>query len=67
MALFQLTGAGSISPSAPPAGTMNSIEEIYDPLIGTYDSSAVVADDDGNALEISKCIIDVVNGGPGCP
>jgi hypothetical protein len=67
MTLFRLADAGSLTPSTAPAATMNSIEEIYESLVGTYDSSAVVADDDGSALEISKCIIDVVNGGAGCP
>lgn len=65
--LFNLVGAGSLTPLAAPASTMNTLEEIYDALVGAYDSSLVVADDDGNALEISKCIIDVVNGGAGCP
>jgi hypothetical protein len=66
--VFRLVDAGSLTPPAPPvAGTMNTIEESYDALVGTFDSSTVVQDDDGNALEISKCIIDVVNGGAGCP
>lgn len=65
--VFNLVGAGSLSPAAPPAGTMNTIEEAYDALVGTYNSVAVVASANGNALEISKCIIDVVNGGAGCP
>jgi len=64
--LFRLGEAGSLTPPAAPAGTMNEIEEVYDALVGSYDSSAVVASRNGNALQISKCIIDKVNGSP-CP
>jgi hypothetical protein len=66
---FRLVGAGSLTPSALPAGTMNTITEVYDALVGSgsFDSTAVTASANGNALEISKCIIDMVNGGPGCP
>lgn len=63
---FRLSVAGSLTPPAAPAGTMNELEEVYDALVGDYDSSAVVASRNGNALEISKCIIDKVNGSP-CP
>jgi hypothetical protein len=63
---FQLSGAGSLTPPAAPAGTMNEIEEVYDALVGDFDSSAVVASRNGNVLEISKCIIDKINGSP-CP
>jgi hypothetical protein len=67
--LYRLTGAGSLNPVSAPAGTMNATEDIYDALVGSgsFDSSAVVASANGNALEISKCIIDIVDGGPGCP
>lgn len=66
--LFRLTEAGSLTPSAAPAGTMHSLEEIYAPLASSgYDSSGVTAAKDGNALQISKCIILKITGGTPCP
>lgn len=65
--LFRLSTAGSLTPSAAPASTMNSVEEVYNSLVGTFDSSAVVASSQGNALQIAKCITSAMTGGPGCP
>lgn len=65
---FRLSEAGTLAPTSPPAGSMRSLNEIYDALVGTtYDSSAVVASRSGNALEISKCIIQKITGGTPCP
>ncbi len=58
--------AGSLTPSSSPAGTMHTVDAIYDSLAGsTYDSSGISADNNGNALEITKCIILKTQGG-GC-
>lgn len=68
--LFRMTDAGSLTPpGVAVVPTMNTTSESYNALVGSgsFDSSAVAASANGNALEISKCIIDIVNGGPGCP
>jgi hypothetical protein len=64
---FHLTDAGSLTPSAPPSGTMHDLQEIYDELIGTFDSSGVTASKDGSAMAIAKCIIQKETGGSICP
>lgn len=66
--IFRLTEAGSLTPSASPAGTMHSLEEIYAPLASSgYDSSGVIASKHGDALQIAKCIIQKITGGTPCP
>ncbi len=64
--VFQAVSAGTINPVAAPAGTMHSLSEVYDTLVGTFDSSAVVASRQGNVLQVTKCIIGKINGSP-CP
>jgi hypothetical protein len=64
--VFRLAVAGSLTPPGAPAGTMHSLQEMYDSLVGTFDSSAVVANSNGDALQISKCIIAQITGGS-CP
>ncbi len=63
---FRVVGAGVLSPVAAPAGTMKSAADLYDVLVGTYDSSSVVASRQGSALQVTKCIIGKINGSP-CP
>lgn len=60
--------AGSSLDPIVPLGTasMRSLEEIYSVLTGNYDSSTVSADENGNALEILKCITNKIDGGT-CP
>jgi len=65
--IFRLTSAGSLTPSASPAGTMHSLQESYDALVGTFDSSSVVASGTGDAFQVTKCIINKLTGGPICP
>lgn len=66
-AVFRLTSAGSLSPSASVAGTMNTASDIYDALTGTsYDSSGITGSLNGSALQVSKCIISRIQGSP-CP
>jgi hypothetical protein len=65
--LFRLTTAGSLTPTAAPATSMESLEDVYGALVGTFDSSGIVASKQGGAMEISKCIISAVTGGAGCP
>ena len=55
--------AGSLSPSGPVASTMHSLAEIYDSIVGTFDSSSVVANQNGNLTEQLK-YIEANVGGP---
>lgn len=64
---FRLTGAGSLTPSFVPAPTMHDLQELYSVLVGTFDSSAVVASKQGDVMQVTKCIIQKVNGGTPCP
>ena len=64
---FRLVGAGSLTPSATPAGTMNALSAVYAALVGTFDSSSVVASKQGDAMQVTKCIILKVTGGTPCP
>jgi hypothetical protein len=62
--VLRISYAGSLTPVAAPAPTMHTLSEIYNPLASTsFDSSAITADSDGNALQITKCIISKQNGG----
>lgn len=63
---FRLVEAGSLTPSATPASTMNSLEDAYNALVGTFDSSSITKDLNGSALEVSRCIITQIDGGT-CP
>ena len=64
---FRLSTAGSLTPSASPAGTLNALNEIWNVLASdSYDSSGISADPNGSAIQISKCIIVRLQGGT-CP
>ncbi len=54
--------AGSLVPPGPAGSTMMSLEDIYNALAGTYNSSAAEAKEDGNVMEILKCITNKING-----
>ncbi len=54
--------AGSLTPSASPGSTMKTLEEIYNPLAGTFDSSSISADLNGSALQIAQCAIEKIQG-----
>jgi hypothetical protein len=45
------------------SSTMRSLDEIYNTLAGTPDLSAVTPREDGNAMDILKCITTKMNGG----
>lgn len=66
--LFSIARAGSLNPSSgPTAGTLKTITNVYDPLASiSYDSSSVSASSTGNALQITRCIINKMRGGS-CP
>jgi len=64
--VFQLAIAGDLFPSSGPAATMHTIEEVSDALVGSYDSSTVAASKSGSVLNISKCIIEQLQGNT-CP
>ena len=65
--LFRLTNAGSLTPFASPASTMHSLQEVYDVLVGTFDSSAVVASKQGDVFQVTRCITQKITGGAICP
>ncbi|MDD5043610.1 MAG: hypothetical protein PHD51_02985 [Patescibacteria group bacterium] len=48
--------AGSLNPTAAPATSMNSLEDVWNVVVGTYDSSAVDANANGSILEQLKDI-----------
>lgn len=50
--------AGDLSPSASPASTMHSLEEIWDKLVGSEESTSVTADRDGDVLERLEYVIE---------
>ena len=58
--------AGSLTPQESPGSTMKTLEEIYNPLVGTFDSSSISADFNGSALQVAKCAITRMQGGS-CP
>src|SRR4026209_722180 len=51
-----VAAAGSLTPSASPAPTMHTLQELYDSLVGTFDSSSTTSNVDGNVLESLKYI-----------
>lgn len=55
--------AGILAPPGPAGSTMMPLEDIYNALAGTYNSSAAEAKEDGNVMEILKCITNKINGG----
>lgn len=67
VAIFQFTEAGSLAPSLAPSGTLNTLDELYVSLTGSYDSTAIVAAKHGDVLQVSKCIIQKITGGTPCP
>lgn len=66
--LYGIARAGSLNPgSGPTAGTLKTITNVYDPLASvSYDGSGVSASSTGNALQITKCILNKMRGGS-CP
>ncbi len=55
--------AGSLVPPGPAGSTMMSLEDIYNVLADpSYVPSGVAAKEDGNVLEILKCITNKMNG-----
>jgi len=63
VSLYRTVEAGSLTPSAVPAATMRTLEEAYNALAGTFDSSGVTASSTGNAIAISRCMITRITGG----
>ena len=64
--VFQLAGAGDLFPSSAPSGTMASVGDVYDVLVGSFDSSSITASKSGSALNVSRCIIEQLQGNT-CP
>ena len=65
-AISYVTYAGNLNPNGPPSATMKNLTEIYDVIAGDFDSSSIVADPNGNAFQVVKCIINKINTGT-CP
>lgn len=58
--------AGNLTPPAIVTSTMRTSEEVYNALVGNFDSSGISASSTGNALQIAKCAIEKISGGS-CP
>jgi hypothetical protein len=56
--------AGSLSPSASPASTFNTLAEIYNSIASTFDSSAISASQNGSLLQHLKYIEANLSNGP---
>lgn len=62
--ILHSVNAGSLTPTAAPAGTFHTLREIFNPLASTsYDASAIASNSNGSALGITKCIIYRIHGG----
>src|SRR6185436_15690568 len=48
--------AGSLTPPSAVSSTMNSLADIYDSIVGTFDSSAITADQNGSLIQHLKYI-----------
>ncbi|OGN08280.1 MAG: hypothetical protein A2750_00465 [Candidatus Yanofskybacteria bacterium RIFCSPHIGHO2_01_FULL_45_42] len=67
VAVFRLVQAGSLTPSASPASTFNTLSDIFNSLAsGSYDSSAITANANGSSLQIMKCALQKIRTGS-CP
>jgi hypothetical protein len=55
--------AGSLTVTNPPVGTLRTVQEIYDSLVGTFDSTSTTANINGNALQIMKCATQILRTG----
>jgi hypothetical protein len=64
--VFRMTEAGSLTPSSAPAATLRTLEEIFNPLAGTYDSSSVPGIKNGDIMNEVKCLIGKMKGFGGC-
>lgn len=59
-----LIRAGSLTPSASPAATMRTVEEVYNSLASSsFSNSGLASDFNGSAIEIAKCAITKIEGG----
>lgn len=51
LAVYAVVEAGSLTPSASPAATMKSLEDIWNRISGSDDTSGISADEDGDIVE----------------
>ena len=56
LAFAFLASAGSLTPSAYPTSTMNTLEEIYNSVASTFDSSGLSANANGSVLQMLKYV-----------
>lgn len=58
--------AGNLTPPATVTSTMRTAEEVYNALVGSFDSSGITASSTGSALQMAKCAIEKISGNS-CP
>ncbi len=61
--IYGIAQAGSLTPSASPAATMHTLQELWDKIAGTADNSATTADLSGNLTQMVKYIGQHMPGG----
>src|ERR1051325_1408862 len=52
-----VTRAGSLTPSASPASTMHTLQELYDAVAGNFDSTSISATSTGSLIQNLKYIV----------
>jgi hypothetical protein len=58
--------AGSLTPNAVPGGTLQSLDNVYAALGGSFSSAAITASATGSAIQLAKCLAAKLTTG-GCP
>ncbi|MBI2591178.1 MAG: DUF1566 domain-containing protein [Candidatus Brennerbacteria bacterium] len=61
--IYGIVQAGSLTPSASPAATMRSLQELWDKIAGTTDNTSTTADMSGNVTQMVKYIAQHMPGG----
>ena len=61
--IYGIVQAGSLTPSASPAATMRTLQELWDKIAGTTDNTATTADMSGNVTQMVKYIAQHMPGG----
>ncbi|MDP3245005.1 MAG: hypothetical protein Q8M83_05130 [bacterium] len=54
--IIEAVSAGSLNPTAAPAATMRSLEDVYNRMAGAYDASGETANSNGTVLQQLKDI-----------
>ena len=64
--IFHIVLAGSLTPTVAPAPTFHSLDDIYNELVGTLNSSGNSPSSTASAVNISRCIMNRL-AGIACP